>query len=56
MSEPLAEPRRMLLATIVLVTLVALVVLLATGRVVPALVFGVLAVVVLVASARPRGA
>lgn len=56
MSEPLAEPRRMLLATIVLVTLVALVVLLAAGRVVPALAFGALAVVVLVASARPRGA
>ena len=54
-TEPLAAPRRVLNAVLVIVTLVALVLLLATGRVVPALVVGVVAVVLMVLSARPRG-
>ena len=56
MSDPASQPRRVLLATLVLVALVALVVLLWSGHLVAAVVAGAVAVAVLVAAARPTGA
>ncbi len=55
MTNPAAQPRRLFLAALVLLSLIAIVALLATERLVPALVVGVLAVALLVASARPSG-
>ena len=53
MSNPAAQPRRLFLAFLVLAALIALVFLLANGQLVLAIVVGVLAVVALVAGARP---
>lgn len=56
MSNPAAQPRRLFLASLVLLALVAMVFLLAKGQLLVAVVVGVVAVVVLVAAARPTGA
>jgi predicted lysophospholipase L1 biosynthesis ABC-type transport system permease subunit len=56
MSNPAAQPRRLFLAFLVLAALIALVLLLANGQLLVAIVVGVLAVVALVAGARPAGA
>jgi predicted lysophospholipase L1 biosynthesis ABC-type transport system permease subunit len=56
MTDPAAQPRRVFLAFLVLVALAALVVLLASGHLVMAVVVGVLAAALLVTGARPRGA
>lgn len=53
MSNPAAQPRRLFLAALVLLALVALVVLLANGQLLLAVLVGVVAVAVLVLSARP---
>lgn len=55
MSNPVAQPRRLFLASLVLLTLVALVLLLANGQLLAAIMVGVVAVVALVAGARPTG-
>ncbi len=55
MSNPAAQPRRLFLASLVLLALMALVVLLANGQLFTAVLVGVLAVTGLVAGARPRG-
>ncbi|MCU1593259.1 MAG: hypothetical protein JWO12_651 [Frankiales bacterium] len=55
MTSPVAQPRRTFLAALVLLSLVALVALLATGNLIPAVVVGVAAAIVLVAAARPTG-
>ena len=55
MSDPAAQPRRLFLALLVLVALVALVSLLIKGLLILAVVVGLLAVVLLVAGARPTG-
>ncbi len=56
MSNPAAQPRRIFLASLVLLALIALVLLLANGQLLVATVVGVVALVVLVAGARPTGA
>ncbi len=56
MSNPAAQPRRLFLAFLVLGALIAMVFLLANGQLLGAIVVGVLAVVALVAGARPTGA
>lgn len=56
MTNPASQPRRLLLAALVLVTLGAVLGLLLTGRLVPAVVAGLVGMAVLVAGARPTGA
>lgn len=56
MTNPAAQPRRVLLACLVLVALAALVVLLSLGHLVAAVVVGLAAAALLVLGARPRGA
>jgi len=55
MTNPAAQPRRVFLASLVLLALAALVVLLYTGHLLAAVLVGVVAVGLLVAGARPRG-
>ena len=50
------QPRKVFLAALVLIALIALVGLLATGHLVSAVVTGAVALVVLLAAARPQGA
>lgn len=56
MSNPAAQPRRLFLASVVLLALIAMVLLLANDQLVAAVMVGLLAVVALVAGARPTGA
>lgn len=55
MSNPAAQPRRLFLASVVLLALIAMVLLLANDQLVAAVMVGALAVVALVAGARPTG-
>ena len=55
MTNPTAQPRRVFLASLVLLALAALVVQLYSGQVVAAVAVGAVAVVLLLAAARPRG-
>jgi uncharacterized membrane protein len=55
MTNPAAQPRRLFSAFLVLFALIALVALLATGHLLLAVAVGVVAVALLVASARPKG-
>jgi hypothetical protein len=55
MTNPAAQPRRIFLASLVLLALIALVLLLANGQLLAAVVVGVVAVAALVAGARPTG-
>ncbi|HUR52408.1 MAG TPA: hypothetical protein VMZ11_09810 [Mycobacteriales bacterium] len=56
MTNPAAQPRRLFLALLVLVALIALVGLLIKGLLILAVLVGLGAVVLLVAGARPTGA
>ena len=56
MTNPAAQPRRLFLATLVLVVLAAMLGLLLTGRLVPAVLVGLVGMGVLVGAARPTGA
>jgi hypothetical protein len=56
MTNPAAQPRRLFLACLVLLTLVALVGLLVTGRLVAAVLVGLVGLGRLVTAARPSGA
>ena len=56
MSNPAAAPRRVFLMSVVMLTLIALVALLYTGRLIPAVVVGLIGAGLLVAGARPRRA
>jgi len=53
MSNPAAQPRRLFLASVVLLALIALVFLLLNGQLVYAVLVGVVAVAVLFVGARP---
>ena len=53
MSNPASQPRRLFLAFLVLAALIALVFLLFNGQLLIAIVVGAVAVVALVAGARP---
>ena len=56
MSNPAAAPRRVFLMCVVMLTLIVLVALLYTGRLIPAVVVGLVGVALLVAGARPQRA
>lgn len=56
MTNPAAQPRRLFLALLVLLTLTATVVLLATERLVAAVLVALVGLALLIASARPTGA
>jgi len=55
MTNPAAQPRRLLTAGLAMLTLLALVVLLATGHLLLALGVGAVGLIGLVAGARPTG-
>lgn len=55
MSNPASQPRRLLSAVLVILSLVVLVVLLTTGHLVIAVAVGLLTLALLVTSARPAG-
>jgi hypothetical protein len=55
MTNPAAQPRRVLLASVVLVALFGMLFLLLFGELVPAVGLGLVAVAVIVAAARPEG-
>jgi hypothetical protein len=55
MSNPAAQPRRLFLASVVLLGLIAMVALLGTGHLLPAVGVGLVAVVALLAGTRPAG-
>lgn len=56
MTNPAAQPRRLFLAGLVLVTLGAMLGLLLAGRLVAAVVVGLLGMALLLVAARPTGA
>jgi predicted lysophospholipase L1 biosynthesis ABC-type transport system permease subunit len=56
MTNPAAQPRRLFLAVLVLVTLAAMLGLLLTSRLVAAVVVGLVGMALLVLAARPTGA
>ena len=55
MTNPAAQPRRVFLATVVLVSLFGMLFLLLMGKLVPAVGLGLVAVAMLVAASRPEG-
>jgi predicted lysophospholipase L1 biosynthesis ABC-type transport system permease subunit len=55
-TNPVAQPRKIFLAALVLLALMSLVVLLATGHLVAAVAIGAVTLTVLVLAARPEGA
>jgi hypothetical protein len=55
MTNPAAQPRRLLLASVVLVALFGMLFLLLVHQLVPAVGLGLVAVAVLVSAARPEG-
>ena len=55
MTNPAAQPRRLLLSSVVLVALLGMLFLLLFGEVVPAVGLGLVAVAVLITAARPEG-
>lgn len=55
MTNPVAQPRRLFLAGVVLLGLIGMVALLLTGHLVAAVVVGAVAVAALVGGARPTG-